>query len=700
LKKITSLLSAPLFLLIACQQNAEQTASSKYELNPDELMDHMESPYARVNKIPINQIELTEGFWADKFNLVRDVTVPKMLEYMKTEMGSHYSNFLIAAGKQEGKRVGTPWHDGDFYKWLEAAVYVYHITGDPEMDRLMDEIISVIAEVQEPDGYISTFIQLTERERWQNKQHHELYNMGHLMTVSARHYEATGKTNLLRVGVKTADYLYNTFVIDRPVRLNPFGFNPSNVMGAMDIYRITGNKKYLALADTFLTMRGTTIPGETISWEESRKHTHPPGNDNNQDRVPFREETQVVGHAVTGTYLYAGAADIYMHTGEDKLLEVNENLWDDLTKHKLSVHGGVCPIDFGISVRRDPVHEAFSKAYELPNRRAYHETCANIGAAMWSWRLFQITGEAKYIDLMELEFYNAGISGLGLDGDSFFYTNVLRRYGQKMPGLLQSEHATRRKHLGSYCCPPQLARTVARMRQYFYGVGKDEPAIYVNFYGGSEMETVLSNNLHVQITQTTAYPWDGKVEIHITPETGNEKFSLCLRIPGWAESSSVKVNGERYTGELAAGSYFKLTRKWKPGDRVSLDFPMKIKLLRANPLVEDVRNQVAVKRGPVVYCLESTDLPKELSAMDIFLLKNAGYTAEYKPGLLGGITVINTIARHIHDEDWSEMPYDDDRLYKELKDISSQQIPIQLIPYHVWANRGPAEMTVWMPLAY
>ena len=648
-----------------------------------------------LQEIPLQDIELAGGFWKDKFDLVKDVTIPRMFEYYHQDTSSHWRNFRIAAGLQEGQWYGTFWHDGDFYKWLESVVYVYQITGDKKLDRLMDEVIDVIARVQAPDGYLSTYIMLNKKDRWQNKQHHELYNLGHLMTAASRHHEATGKTTFLAVGMKTGDYLYDLFCVNRPARLNPFGFNPSNIMGTVDLYRATGNKKYLHLANTFIAMRGTTKIGDTISYEEARQHSNPPGDDNNQDHMPFRQETQAVGHAVTAGYLYCGAADAYMETGDKTLLTALDRIWDDVVRRKIAIHGGVGPVPKGVSIRNDKVHEAFDLAYSLPNRISYNETCANIANAMWNWRMLQIRPDAQYTDVMEQVLYNSGLSGLGLDGDSFYYNNPLLRLGADVPLAGWNEKHTRTKHIHCYCCPPQIARTQAKLRKYFYSVGKEDKTLWVNMYANNRLDTQFPDGTPVALTQKTHYPWDGRVDLALA---SRGTFSIHLRIPGWARGTTVQINGKKVPG-VNPGAYLELDRTWQSGDVVQVNMPMTVQLIKANPLVEQLRNQVAVRRGPVVYCLESVDLPDSVNMMDVFIRKNAATKAVFKPDLLRGVTAIEMQAHYVHDPEWSLASYDSPHLYREETPQIEQSLSVQLIPYFAWSNRGPSQMTVWLPYA-
>jgi len=356
--------------------------------------------YCKLKNVDVGSVLWTKGFWAEKFELCKNVIILSMRRAMDVpENGAVFKNFAIAAGLEEGEHLGTDWSDGDCYKWLEAVVHVYGVTGDEELDRIMDESIEVISKAQDPDGYICTQIQLTDKERWQERRHHELYNMGHLMTAACVHHRVTGRDNFLNIAKRLGDYLYKVFQ-PRPPELAHYGWNPSNIMGLVDLHRVTGDSRYLELAGIFVDMRGSA----------------PGGDDQNQNRVPLRNETEAVGHAVTATYLYCGAADVHAETGEEALLDALGCIWNDVTGRKMYITGGVGPLHQGVSKRRDPVHEAFGLEYQLPNATAYNETCANIGNAMWNWRMLGITGEAKYADIMEQVVYNSMLSAVTING--------------------------------------------------------------------------------------------------------------------------------------------------------------------------------------------------------------------------------------------------------------------------------------------
>ncbi|MBI3693328.1 MAG: glycoside hydrolase family 127 protein [Acidobacteria bacterium] len=635
------------------------------------------SPFVKLKSVDLGDARWTRGFWFNKFELCRNVMVHRMWEVLQRPgNGALFTNLRIAAGLQKGEFQGKNWSDGDVYKWLEAVAHVYAITREEKLDRLMDDVIAVIGKAQAPDGYISTQIQLTGRKRWERPGNHELYNMGHLMTAACVHHRATGKRNFLEIAIRLADYLYNVFQ-PRPVELAHFGFNPSNIMGVADLYRTTRNPKYLELAGIFVDMRGSA----------------PGGSDLNQARVPLRKETESVGHAVTGIYLYAGATDVYGETGEQALWDALERIWRDVTAQKMCITGGVGAIHYGRSSRQDPVHEAFGTEYQLPNRLAYNETCANIANAMWNWRLLGVTGDASYADVMERVLYNSMLSGVGVNGTEFFYTNVLRRYGAEMP-MMRNDSLQRwtdnTKTPYGFCCPPSVVRTIAKVHEWAYSVSRN--AVWVNLYGSNLLKTRLPGGTSVVLAQRTDYPWDGKIGVTVQ-EAGSEPLDIMLRIPAWADGATVQVNGQPVADSAPRpGTYCRVSRLWRAGDRIDLALPMKPRLVVANPLVEELRGQAAVERGPIVYCLESPDLPEGVRVEHVALPADIRLEPRHEPSLLGGITVLEGEARYWQDGNWAGL------LYRFLSPARYHPLRIRLIPYYAWANRGVSHMTVWMSL--
>jgi DUF1680 family protein len=451
-------------------------------------------------------------------------------------------------------------------------------------------------------------------------------------------------------------------------------------MGIIDLYRETGDARYLDLAKTFFALRSEIKDG----------------GDDNQDRVPFEQQTNAIGHAVRANYLYAGAADLFMETGDTNLWKPLEPIWRNLTEQKMYITGGCGALYDGASPygSKDQksitrTHQAYGHNYELPNTTAHNETCASIGNVLWNWRMFLGSGEARFMDVAELALYNSVLSGMCLDGTNFFYTNPLR-VTDPLPIELRWSRE-RKPFVSSFCCPPNLVRTIAGSAQFAYAKSAD--TIWVNLYGASELETELPGVGKVKLAQETEYPWNGRVRIKIqsTPE---KEFSLKLRIPGWVKSASVRINLRPPDSSLAPGSCYEVRRTWKSGDIVDLDLPMDTELIEANPLVEETLGQVAVKRGPIVYCLESVDLPKDVKPLDVSLSPDIKLRARYDQRLLGGIAVLEGTALARANTGWSG------QLYRELQPTKPIPVKLRLIPYSVWANRGPGEMSVWLPMAH
>jgi len=449
-------------------------------------------------------------------------------------------------------------------------------------------------------------------------------------------------------------------------------------MGMIELYRATGEPRYLELAKKFLAMRDLVKDG----------------GDDNQDRIPFAEQTEAEGHAVRANYLYAGAADLFMETGDTNLWNSLESIWTNVVEKKMYITGGCGALYDGASPdgAKDQktitrVHQAYGRNYQLPNTTGYSETCANIGNVLWNWRMFLATGEARFMDVVELALYNSVLSGGGLDGTNFFYTNPLR-VTDPLPVELRWSR-TRVPYVSSFCCPPNLVRTIAESADYAYG--KSDDTIWVNLYGGSTLATELPGGQKVKLAQEADYPWNGRVRIIIN-ECGGKAFALKVRIPGWASGASVRINDQPSDFSPAPASYFEIRRSWKPGDFVNLDLPMPPRLMEANPLVEEDANQVAIQRGPVVYCLESPDLPRGTRLADVVVPADIHLTARYDQRLLDGVVVLEGHAFAQPAENWKG------KLYREFRPAALKPVNVRFIPYSVWANRGPSEMSVWLPL--
>lgn len=642
------------------------------------------SPHRVVVPLRLAEVKWADGFWRQRLATCRDKTVPAMWEIMRgTKYKPYLEHFRIAAGLSDGTYHGAPFNDGDFYKWMEAVCALQATEPDPEWDQRLDEIVEIIGTAQRADGYLHTPVLIANRngdttaKPFGDRFNFEMYNMGHLMTAACVHHDVTGKDSLLNIARKAADFLDNAYRNPTPEQAG-HAICPSHYMGLLDLYRTTGETRYLNLAERLIQMRDRIVDG----------------GDDNQDRLPFMRQNEAVGHAVRATYLYAGIADLYAETGDKKLLKPLTAIWNNLVEKKLYITGGCGALYDGASPdgSKDQgsitrVHQAFGRNYQLPNTTAHNETCANIGNVLWNWRMFLASGEAKYIDVMELAFYNSVLSGVSLNGTDFFYTNPLR-VSEPAPVDLRWSRM-RVPFVTSFCCPPNVARTIAQVSGYAYG--KSDNAIWVNLYGSNTLDTRLRSGSRVQLEQRTEYPWNGKVQITVA-ECPAKPMELKLRIPVWAKSATLKVDGESVATELTPGTYASLERTWKPGTVIELNLPMPVQLIESHPLVEETRNHLAVKRGPVVYCLESIDLPKGTSLAEVRIPADVNLQSRLDADLLQGVTVLEGEFAFLGTGDWP------DKLYREFKRPDSTPIPATLVPYFTWSNRGASEMSVWLPL--
>ncbi len=665
------------------------------------LTDMSRSKQAKMQNLPMGATQWTGGFWGDRFQMLSTTGIWSMWDTWNTPYetidalglhGSHgFANFQVAAGTVKGKHHGPPFHDGDMYKWLEACAAVYAVTKDPKIDALMDKFVEQVALAQRADGYIHTPVVISERnagidthsltenaagiEIGKDQKHafasrlnFEAYNLGHLMTAGIIHKRATGKTTLFECGKKAADFLYN-FLTNDAAELSRNAICPSHYMGAAEMYRETGDEKYLTLAKGLIAIRDSVTNGE----------------DHNQDRHKFRDQYEAMGHAVRANYLYAGVADLYAETGEAQLKKNLEAIWDDIVNHKIYIMGGCGALYDGVSpdgtTYNQPsiqqIHQAYGRQFQLPQEAAHNEICAQIGMLLYSWRMFQTTVDPKYIDNIENELYNGILSGISLDGKDFFYTEALRRT-KEFPYIMRwPKH--RQRYITCFCCPPNTLRTLCEAQEYAYSIKGD--TLWVNLYGQNTL-----NTKDLEIEQTTNYPWDGKIVLTI--KKAKTLKSIRMHIPSWSADMQLKLNGQPILAED-----LRQPRKWKKGDTIELDLPMKVRLVEANPLVEEAKNQVAVMRGPIVYCLEGQDIDGGHRINDIAIPADVKFTE--KQITMEGHEMI---ALEADVPLVSQGLWRNDELYRELRPISKKQVKIRLIPYYAWDNRGIDDMSLWLPL--
>ncbi|NJB84030.1 glycoside hydrolase family 127 protein [Wenyingzhuangia aestuarii] len=653
------------------------------------ILNHTHSKHVKLKSINMGDCHWTEGFWADKFKVAEESMIPYMRKVLTGDVGHALNNFKIAAGLKKGEHKGMRWHDGDFYKFMEAECYLYAQNKDKALLTELDGYIDIIKKAQAEDGYLQTQIQLNKDvDRYENRKYHEMYNSGHFLTTACIHYRTTGQRNMLDLAIKHANLLYTQFMPDNKL-LGRFGFNQTQIMGLVELYRTTQDERYLKLAEKFINNRGkykVTEVSTTVGY---------PIGDMVQERTPLRKSSEAVGHAVLALYYYAGAADVYAETGEQSLIDALDRLWYNVTEQKMYVTGALGQTHYGASTNRDKIEEGFIDKYMMPNLTAYNETCANVCNSMFSYRMLGLHGESKYADIMELVLYNSALSGISLDGEHYYYANPLRVIeGSRDYKKMNTEYPTRQPYLDCFCCPPNLVRTIAKVSGWAYSLA--ENGVAVNLYGGNKLETKMLDGSKLVLNQETQYPWEGAVKLTVE-KAKRSAFDVMLRIPNWANGTKVMVNGKDAGVKVTAGEFATINRKWKKGDVVTIEFPMDVYFVEGHSRIEEVRNQVAVKRGPVVYCLESADLPKGAKIVDAYIKGDASaLKAEYRPDFLGGVTAITGELLLRKDKS-------DAKMYNKVSKPTLQSYKTTLVPYFSWSNRNggkESEMSVFLPVVW
>ncbi len=624
------------------------------------VVDMSGSPCCTLRPVSVNAVQITDAFWWPRILANREVTIPSQLEHCRKT--GRIDNFRRASGKINGDFQGIYFNDSDVYKWAEAASWSLAAFPDPRLDAELDSIISEVVAAQEADGYLNTYFTFERKpDRFKNlKDMHEIYCAGHLFQAAAAHFRATGKRSMLNAAYRLADHLYEIFGPEQ--RVGACGHEEAE-MGLVELYRIDGDRRYLELARLMIEARG-------------RKPSILGGSPYHQDHAPFTEQKEMIGHAVRHMYLCCGAADVVAETGDSGYLPALDALWTNFTQRKMYVTGGAGSRWEG---------EAFGADYELPNERAYTETCAAIGSVMWNWRMLQLTGLPQFADVMELALFNAVLPGLSLDGTRYFYQNPLADRGAHR----------REEWFGCACCPPNVARLLASLSGYFYSTSPD--GIFVHMYATSSAMIELQSGVTIALRQETDYPWSGDVTITVDSAPG-EEFSVFLRIPFWAneDEAMLFVNGVDATDALQGepGRYRALRRNWKAGDVIRLVLPMPVEWIESHPHVSNNHGRVALQRGPLVYCVEQAD-HSSADVWDLALLEDTEFNLDRLEIDGHAVIALKADAVASQTEDRQETLYAPYHGTDESEFIGAS---ITAIPYYAWANREPGPMQVWLPV--
>lgn len=675
------------------------------------LTDTGKSPRAVLRGLPYQAVEWTEGLYRERFETCAAATVPHLQKMFEDRNISHVlENFKIAAGEAEGAFDGTVFGDGDFYKWMEAAVYTAVRTRNEALLEQLESYIGLIGRAQQEDGYLSTKQIIGERNgtacRLGDINDFEVYNFGHLFTSACLYRRLTGKDSFLQIAERAAGYLKKLYEAAQKSGEVQTAVCPSHYMGLAELYRTTGKGEYLKLLKTAISLRDSVQEGL----------------DDNQDRLPLREHDRIIGHAVRANYLYAGVADLCMEEEQPELEEVLHKVWNSLVNQKLYITGGCGALYNGASpygnfFHHQLVHQAYGYEYQLPNVTAYNETCASVGGVYWAWRMLCREKRTEYADVMERMMLNVNLAAVSMDGKRFFYENMLRR-AKKLPYELVWGQE-RAEYILSYCCPPNLARLIAESSEYAYAMDENG-SIYTVLYGASSLRTETEGLGSFRLIQDTAYPYDGVIRFSVCDykeaEGGRRKpLSVHLRIPSWVRQGSVKLLDkegkllkELTLGRKEAGNWLQAalgTQEPMPEnvlccaeapDKVELllDLGMRPRLTCAHPLVEENTNQVAVEYGPLVYCLESMDAPVETLDELLMPARAELYPLEME---LAGRNIVALEGSMVRRKEPAE---DRDALYCEYVEGEYEPVKVRLIPYFAWDNRGPGEMKVWLPLKH
>lgn len=621
----------------------------------------------KMEFINFSQVNITDNFWKPKIDKVATKTLSACIYQTETATPRLRNFEKVARGKGE-KHEGIFYDDSDVFKALEAMSYSLKTHPNPDMEKKCDEWIDIIAAAQLPDGYLNTYFTLTDlSKRYTDMSMHEDYNAGHMIEAGVAYYNATGKRKLLDVCIRWANQFDSLF---GPGKRDWVTGHQELELALVKLYKVTKDEKYLKLADWLLSERGKKL-AKGYTWTDWKDTAYA------QDVLPVKQQTKITGHAVRAMYMYTGAADVATQTGDVDYLKAMRAVWEDVVYHDMYITGGIGSAGS---------NEGFTTNYDLPNEQAYCETCASVGMVFWNQRMTALTGDAQYMDVLERSLYNGALDGLSLSGDRFFYGNPLASKGQHQ----------RREWFGTACCPANIARLVESLGNYIYA--KTDDGIYVNLFIGSNSNIKIGNT-DVAVKMETNYPWDGKVKLNIDPNK-RSKFKMYVRIPEWVKNKIVPGDLYRTNENQGSGNNFtcmlndKLVKynyengyaiiesEWKKGDKVEINFPMEIEMIKARQEVKQDSNRIAIQRGPIVYCIEGAD--NNGKAWNVIIPENTKFeTIDYK--------VLDEPVKALT----AEVPVvlvGDNGL-----SVKTGKRKIIAIPYYCWANRGKNEMQVWLP---
>lgn len=663
----------------------------------------------------LTRIQVTDDFWKREMELVRKEVIPYQwdalndrvpganpsfcmrnyrvagkINKIRREQGKNYVETVYpvdfnggapevlpeSMDQMEDRFYGFVFQDSDFAKWIEAVGYSLTQHPDEKLEAVADAAIDVVCDAQQEDGYLDTFYIINDRSRiFTNlKDNHELYCFGHLTEGAVAYYQATGKDKLLKAVERYADFISDHF---GPEEGKCKGYPGHEIaeMALVRLYEVTGKEKYLDLSRFFTDMRGTRP--YYFDYEQNAKQDDGLRYEYHQAHLPVREQKEAVGHAVRAVYLYSGMADLARLTGDEKLLKACETLWDDIVDRKMYITGGIGGTHIG---------EAFSFAYDLPNDTAYAETCASIGLVFFARRMLQIKADSKYANVMERALYNGILSGMALDGKSFFYVNPLEVLPEACHKDERKFHVkpVRQKWFGCACCPPNIARLLSSIGSYAYTETDD--TLFMHLYMGGEITRTFGNGAEAKIVVTSGLPWDGNVTVKAETDS-DQPFTLAFRLPDWCDSYTAEGIEDAQT-EIRDG-YLYVTRVWKDSSEVKLSFPMEVRMMQSNPQVREDAGKVAFMRGPIVYCMEEADNGKDLHLVS---LGDDPQITEVSSEEFGYQTVMLEVTGRRQVKEESE----EQQLYHIYRRPQYQDAKLRLIPYYTWANRGEGEMQVWI----